>query len=326
MNFWVPFFQMIVLFGMMATGFFCYKKDWMDDSATSKLSRVVVNIFNPLLVINGVLGQSGSADGGRIRENLMMVVAYFAILILFGYLIVALLRPKKTERTVYRLMSAFSNVGFMGIPVTRCVLGDEAVVYVAFYILVYNLLLYTYGTVLTRKAAAENGVTGGGGKGGAEDAGTAEGVVKKALKQMMNPGVAASLLAIIIFGAGIQMPDFVISFCDYMGNATVPLSMFLIGVTVAQADVKSMLGDVRTYLYIVLRMLALPILLIVLMKRLPIDPVVFGVFIIEIGMPVGGIVTIMTKESGADADCCTRGTVLSTMASILTIPVICMFL
>lgn len=314
---------MIVLFGMMATGFFCYKKDWMDDSAASKLSRVVVNIFNPLLVINGVLGQSGSADGGRIRENLMMVVAYFAILILFGYLIVALLRPKKTERTVYRLMSAFSNVGFMGIPVTKCVLGDEAVVYVAFYILVYNLLLYTFGMVLTGKAAAENGVVEDATVSAAADGDRG---LKKVLKQMMNPGVAASLIAIIIFGAGIEVPGFVADFFDYMGNATVPLSMFLIGVTVAQADVKSMLGDVRTYLYIVLRMLALPILLIVLMKRLPIDPVVFGVFIIEIGMPVGGIVTIMTKESGADADCCTRGTVLSTMASILTIPVICMFL
>lgn len=322
MNFWVPFFQMIVLFGMMATGFFCYKKEWMDDSAASKLSKVVVNIFNPLLVINGVLGESGSADGDKIRMNLILVVAYFAILILFGYLVVALLRPKRTERTIYRLMSAFSNVGFMGIPVTKCVFGDEAAVYVAFYILVYNLLLYTYGTVLTKRAAAENGVAD---DRAADRAGNAGGV-KKAMKQMMNPGVAASLLAIIIFGAGIQMPDFVINFCDYMGNATVPLSMFLIGVTVAQADVKSMLGDMRTYLYIVLRMLGLPILLILLMKRLPIDPVVFGVFIIEIGMPVGGIVTIMTKESGADADCCTRGTVLSTLASILTIPVICMFL
>lgn len=314
---------MIVLFGMMATGFFCYKKDWIDDAASSKLSKVVVNIFNPLLIINGVLGQSGSADGDKIRMNLILIAAYFVILILFGYLVVLVLRPKQTERTIYRLMSAFSNVGFMGIPVTKCVFGDDAVVYVAFYILVYNLLLYTYGTMLTKKAAAENGVTDGM---KADGAGNAGGGVKKALKQMMNPGVAASLLAIIIFGAGIQVPDFVASFCNYMGNATVPLSMFLIGVTVAQANVKSMLGDMRTYLYIVLRMLGLPILLILLMKRLPIDPVVFGVFIIEIGMPVGGIVTIMTKESGADADCCTRGTVLSTMASILTIPVICMFL
>lgn len=326
MNFWVPFFQMIVLFGMMATGFFCYKKEWLDDSAASMLSKVVVNIFNPLLVINGVLGQSGSADGDNIRVNLLLVVAYFAILILFGYLVVALLRPKRTERTIYHLMSVFSNVGFMGIPVTKCVLGDEAAVYVAFYILMYNLLLYTYGTVLTRKAAAENEFSGSSGKSGAKDVGAAEGVVKKTLKQMMNPGIAASLLAIIIFGTGIRMPDFVISFCDYMGNATVPLSMFLIGVTVAQADVRSMLWNLRTYVYIVLRMLVLPLLLVFVMKSLPIDPVVFGVFIIEVGMPVGGIVTIMTKESGADADCCTRGTVLSTLASILTIPVICMFL
>ena len=62
------------------------------------------------------------------------------------------------------------------------------------------------------------------------------------------------------------------------------------------------------------------------MTAYAIDPVVFGVFIVELGMPVGSIVVMMTREKGADAAYCTRGVVLSTLASIVTIPLICAFL
>ena len=54
----VIFQQMMVLFGMMLVGFFCYKWDWIDVHSYGKLSKIVVNILNPLLVIDGVLGKS----------------------------------------------------------------------------------------------------------------------------------------------------------------------------------------------------------------------------------------------------------------------------
>lgn len=39
--------QMLVLFAMMFTGYFLARKDWINDSLSSALSRLVVNIFNP---------------------------------------------------------------------------------------------------------------------------------------------------------------------------------------------------------------------------------------------------------------------------------------
>ncbi len=317
MDVMVIFGQMLVLFSMMLIGFFVYKKGWIDDDASGRLSKLVVNVFNPILVVNGVLDGQNSTDSGRgILENVVMGILYFVILIIVSYLIVLVLRPQKGTRNMYRLMTIFSNVGFMGIPVIRSIYGNGAMIYVAIYILIYNLMIYTLGFSLARKAAAE--YTG--------EEGSTTGSILMTLKKLINPGVIAALLAVIIFVSGISLPSPIHTFCDYMGNTTIPLSMLLIGISVAQEEVRKMLGDIRIYLFIILRMVLLPIAMIFLLRGLGIDEVVFGVFIIELGMPVGSIIALIVRECGADSAYCTKGVVLSTLASIVTIPVICMFL
>lgn len=304
---------MLVLFGMMMIGYFCYRKNYLDEPTSKKLSGLVVNILNPILVINSVLEKNAEGGGNKILINLGLVFLYFAFLIIFSNVIVLLFRPEKRVRNVYRLMTIFANVGFMGIPVIKSVLGAEAVFYLVFYLLAYNFVLYTYGVYLAKKAAADNG--------NVEEE-------KRGFewKKLINPGVVASIVAIIIYAVGIEFPAPVLTFCDYMGNATIPVSMLLIGVSVAQSDLKAIFGNVKMYLFAGIRILLLPILAAVLLKQTGIDTVLIGVFVLEMAMPVGSIITMMTKEYGAEDNCCTHGIVLSTLLSVLTIPVVCMFL
>ena len=145
-------------------------------------------------------------------------------------------------------------------------------------------------------------------------------------KRMINPGVVAALLALLIFAMGIRMPAPVVSLCDYMGNTTIPLSMIMIGISIAKADLRSSLKDVRMYAFILLRMVALPVSAALLMRNMGFDEVVFGVFIVELSMPIGSIIGLFAKECGADDAYCMKGTVLSTLASILTIPLVGLFL
>ena len=180
----------------------------------------------------------------------------------------------------------------------------------------YNVIVYTYGMALARRAARE--------KNGMESAEKVPLAVS--LKRMINPGVVAALLALVIFAAGIRMPAPVISLCEYMGDTTIPLSMMMIGISIAKADLKSYLKDARMYAFILLRMVALPIAVALLMRNMGFDTVVFGVFIIELAMPIGSIIGLFAKECGADDAYCMKGTVLSTLASIITIPLVGLFL
>lgn len=349
MNVGIIFGQMLVLLAMMAVGFFCYKKSWVSDETAGHLSKLVVNVFNPILVVNGVLGQNSADAGSGVAWNVMFIVVYFVLLMVVGSFLPALLRPQAGHKSIYRLMTIFSNVGFMGIPVIKSIFGDGAMIYVAFYILGYNIMLYTVGMFLAQKAGTENHensvsylealAANGEGKRATVDE---QQEIRNALtfekkngvaeffKRLINPGVVAALLAVVIFAFGIQVPEPVVTFCDYMGNTTIPLSMIMIGISMAQANLKDVFTDVRIYAFIALRMVALPILMALTLKGVVaangIDPVVFGVFIVELGMPVGSIIVMMTREQGADAAYCTRGVVLSTLASIITIPLICAFL
>ncbi len=108
--------QMMVLLVMMAVGFAAYKKGVLDDEASGRLSKLVVHVFNPLLVVNSALSYEG-VTAEKMLMNLAMAGIYFVLLLVGGALAVLLLRPRPGQGGLYLLMMLFSNVGFMGIPV-----------------------------------------------------------------------------------------------------------------------------------------------------------------------------------------------------------------
>jgi len=359
MNIGVIFGQMLVLLAMMAVGFFCYRKSWVTDETAGHLSKLVVNVFNPILVVNGVLGQSKAGAGADIAWNIGFIILYFVLLLAAGWILPMALRPEAKHKSIYCLMTMFSNVGFMGIPVIKSILGDEAMIYVAFYILAYNIMLYTVGMFFSRKAGDEKRMYGGSylealaanGERKA-DSGSEQQAVRAGLslteknsaavffKRLINPGVVAALLAVVIFVSGVHIPGPVVTFCDYMGNTTIPLSMIMIGISMAQANLREVFTDWRLYGFIVLRMIVFPIAVMLVLNVIlgsltsdaiitainAMDANIMDVFFIELGMPVGSIIVMLTRESDGDAAYCTRGVVLSTLASIVTIPLICAFL
>lgn len=307
--------QMLVLFVMIGIGFYIYRNKWVNDESAAHISRIVVNIFNPMLVLSAVMNDSVDIDATKLMTNLKLVVFYYILSILFSFVIAWILRPKKELWTIYRLMAIFSNLGFMGIPVAKGLYGDEAVVYVSFYVLFYNLLIYTYGMFLCKRAGKENHV---------EHA--AKTSTLETLRKIMNPGVIAGILAIVIMVSKISMPAPVVTFCKYMGDTTIPLSMLMIGISVAKADLKRYLKDARIYAFIFLRMLLLPIVTACVLRQFALDSVVLGVLIVEMGMPVGSIVGLIAGQCGGDADYCMKGTVITTLASIVTLPIVGLFL
>lgn len=315
MEFTVVLGQMIMLGAMMLMGCLIWKRKWIDETANKRLSWIVVNIFNPFLIISGVMGKDIGNSGNLLLQNIVVVIFFYLFLWLLGFLLVAVLHVKKGERGLYHMMTMFGNVGFMGIPVITSIFGMDTMIYIVFYMLGYNLLMYSYGMILAGKdAAIQNGTE-------ESEAGGMD------LKRIVNPGVISSILAVIIFLFGIELPAPVAGFCDYMGNPSIPLSMILVGVSLAQANLKEVFTSIRIYIFIVVRILILPVLAALIMKHIPVlDPVIKGVFILQMGMPVGSLATLVAKENGADATCCTNGIVLSTLASLLTIPIVCLFL
>lgn len=307
MDIWIILQQMLTLAAMMTIGYYLRKKEWLVEDTYEKISRMVVNVFNPLLIIDGVINRSFTRQKGNIGENLMFMLVYFALLFVIGRILSLFFAKKKEERNIYQLMTMFSNVGFMGIPIITSIYGKESMIYIIFYILGYNVLLYTLGIWLFQYEKKD----------------ISYGVL---LKNMINPGVVASFLGILLFVWNPPVPQFAKNLCSYMGTATVPLSMILIGFSLADTKWRTLFGNIRMLLFVVVKMLVIPIGVALCLKHLAFSFMIEGIFVLQLGMPVGSILALMAVENGRDGDICTNGIVLSTLVSVLTIPVVCIFL
>ena len=141
-NSWIIFQKLLVLFGFMFIGYLSYKKQWITDRTESQLSGLVLNIFNPALIISGVVGSSENGNWTMVLTNLLLAVILFAILILISPLFVRILRIPKNQRNIYSVMLIFSNLGFMGIPIIEELYGKGAIFYVVLYSFVYSIIFY----------------------------------------------------------------------------------------------------------------------------------------------------------------------------------------
>lgn len=305
--------QMLVLFGMMFTGYIIFHLKWIEQNMATRLSGLVVNLFNPFLTISSVFGKTYASTGNLFWENLILVALFYIILFIAGFILVAIIRPVKSESSIYRLMTLLPNCGFMGIPVVTSLLGKQYIIYVAIYMLAYNIILYTYGITLLKKS------------------GTTAPKTKKGLAQQLRPlifnfGVIASVIALIFFFSGLHVPESVESFCSYMGNPCIPLSMILIGYSLAAANLSSMLKNIRLYGFLLLKMLIIPISCTFLIRILPFDPAILTLFILMLAMPAGSMVVLAAEEYKGNTECAASGVALSTLASIATIPIVSIFL
>lgn len=301
--------QMLVLGLMMAVGYMAFRVGFVSEEGGKNLSTLIVNIFNPCLVIAGVLNKEIVYGMDMVLENVALVFLFFILLIVLSKIFTRFMRLEPVEVNSYRMMMIFPNLGFMGIPLVRSTYGEEAVIFVAFYIVGYNLLVYSYGIILAMGEHQEK-----------------QEKTELPWKKLCNIGMAACILAVVIFAFHIKVPTIAADFISTMGNAAVPLSMLAVGITIAQSDLKTVFTDRKQWMFIFISMILIPILCIPFLKLLPIDPVSYGIFLLLIAMPVGSVVTMVEKEYGAtEGRISAKAIAFSSMVSVFTIPFVILF-
>lgn len=294
---------MIVLFLIMLVGFIAYKKDYINDNASKKLSSIVVNIANPALILSSILSMDHTVTGKDLMTTVVIAAALFAGLLLISIFVPALFRVDRQSYGAYRVMTVFSNIGFMGFPIISSVFGSSALLYATLFLIPYNVLIYTYG-IHTMKANKE---------------GEKE---KLNLGQIFNIGVIACVLAIILFACQVKLPDFLASGITMLSNLTAPLSMMVIGASMAVIDFKNLLSDYKLLLFSLFKLLLLPILGTLLVKQFVSNEVICGVTMVMLATPVGSMTAMLAQEYDGDYELASKGVMLTTLLSVVTIPIV----
>ena len=240
--------QMAILIIVAAVGFLAAKLDYLDEYTNQKLTKLLLNITLPCMVVASVHGLSAADAGETIGITFAMAIAQGFLLLLVGWLLVMVLRVPKRERVVYQFVTICNNTGFLGLPVVGAILGSESVIYASIYVMVLAVFVYGVGFVMLAKddpLRAEYG----------EDA-----KVSIPWRSIVNPSMIASVLALVLFFTGWQVPDLVQDSLSLLGGITAPIAMLVVGVIVARSPMKNVVKEMRLYPYMIIRQLLLPAL------------------------------------------------------------------
>lgn len=293
------FFQMLSLALLIGTGFVCARIKMVDNHSMGHISGLINNVFNPMMMVSAGIASVGNLDFHTMLIVLGVAAGMFLLFVVLSYLIAPLLDHRPGQKEMFQLSLIFSNLGFMGIPVVRGVFGAEYVVYITCFILMFNIIFYSYGEALMEGTFS---VT--------------------TLKAMVNPGFICCFITLLVVLLELPVPAFIANSAEYLGDAASPLAMMAVGVTLAHADLKAVFASPKIYLFTLIKMIVIPLCLLPVIHSLPLSPELMGVCMVEISMPVANLPLILGTKKGLDCSACSACIIMTTIVSVITIPVL----
>ncbi len=300
--------QMIVLFLLMMVGYCLCRKNILTDSGSRLLSWIVVNVANPALVLSGSVNAEKLIEGRELLMTAAIAVLMYVGLILISLLIPVVLRVPRDSTGVYKVMTIFSNIGFMGFPLISALYGNDALLYAAVFLFPFNILIYTYGIqAMTPKEEKKE-------KSGFD------------WKKVFNVGVICCVVSIIIAVFQIPTPVFVKSTISNLSNLTAPLSMMVIGASMANINMKKLFTDVRLLVFAGLKLLVIPVVGMLICGLFIDNEKLLGVCLVMLATPVASMSAMLAQQYGGDYELASKGVALTTVLSVITMPLVSLLL
>ncbi len=298
-------------------GYILAKVGFFPEKAGEVCSTLVLYGCQPMLVFMGFQGKRYSSD---ILLNMLIVAALVFVIHLIMIGIVSIcIRGKGDEakKRVVRAASVFGNCGYMGMPFIQMLFSGseyfgEIVVYTAVVISIFNIMNWTFGVYML--TGDKKNIS-----------------IKKIL---LNPTIIAVVLGFVVFvtlkvpivelaapgtPANMILNKLVQSF-NYLGDMVTPLAMIVIGIRLANVKFKQLFADKWTYLICFNKLIIMSIVTIICVLFLPISEQVKYVIFFSLSMPCATSTALFAIQFGGDGDFASISVLLSTILSILTIP------
>lgn len=286
--------QIATMFIYMAVGYWLFRIGKISKTGSGELASLLVWLVIPVVVIKSFcveptiqrvagLGVSTLAAAGALLLSVLVSRFLFR------------------RRPLDHFAAAFSNAGFIGIPLVQAALGQDSVFYIVSFIAILNILQWTYGAAVI-----------------------AEGKSGFSLSLFINPLVISTAAGVALFftGAGTRLPGICTGALSGLAALNAPLAMMVLGVYVAQADFKSLWTDRNLYLVSAVRLVLIPLLTIGLLRVMWVDSAIAAALIIAAAAPVGANVAVYAQIHGKDYVYASKTVVVSTILSVASLPVI----
>ena len=299
-TFWILLEQMELFVIYILAGVILVKSRLFNRETLQPISKFVLRMGLPLLIftniINGVERNVLLSSGSVLMSAFLFYVAMFFI----SMGIARIFHVKGKTAQIYQTMSMFGNIGFMGIPIVTSIFPERGMLYISVFTMIDQLMLWTVGVRLTSKAEHSS----------------------FDFKKLINPVTVAIVLALIFILTGISLPEILNTAFSKIGATATPLAMIYLGGVFACMDVRKYICKLDYYGIVAIKMLIFPVLFYLLLGLLPISAEIRMTMTLTSAMPVMSSVVMMANAYGTDGDYAMGGILVTTVCSIVTLPLV----
>lgn len=306
--------QMLILFTIVLLGAIARKIHLMNDDFDTLLSKLVMTVTLPGMILDSVLSNTNLPDSHTIMMMLVYSTVLYVLVCLFAWIFVRLVYrgvPRPAQGAHAYLIS-FGNTGFIGFAVLGAIMGNDAVLYGAVYNIPYNVFLFSVGMLFIASTGSD----------GAAAKKPVKEQVKAIAKQLVSPCLISCFVAMFLALFGVTDSGYVGQTCNLLGQMTVPAAMLVIGSTLAKQPLKQMVNDGWSYLTSFMRLAGVPLLIFFVGGIFIHDPYILAVIVIESAMPAASSGIMMCLAYDGDTMTMSRGTFITTIFSLVTLPLL----
>ncbi|MBS5282379.1 MAG: AEC family transporter [Clostridiales bacterium] len=291
----------LMLLIYMAVGMYCMKMQYIDQNTKKKLVDIILKITLPCMIFH-------SFNKPLTPRVLLETAMIFAVA--FGVSILSLLLGKviynrypREKRSILQYCTLVNNSGFLGMPMVSSVYGTDGLFAASIFIIPNRIFMWTAGLSVFTEADFKT----------------------KCKNILLNPCIIAVFLGLFRRIVNVPVPGFLDTAVSNIGDVTSPLSMMVIGTMLVGVKWKALLEPSIFYLAFV-RLVGLPLAALLILKNLPVDPMLTGISLILTGMPAGSTSALLAAKYGADEDYASRCIVTTTLLSLVTVPLLMLLL
>lgn len=288
-----------MLFTLMAVGIVVKKTGIITTENRKSLSNLLINVVLPCNIVSSFLGDMEISQ--EFFKNCVLAIVLSAIIQLFVTYINRLLfrKIRKERQKVMSYGMICSNSSFIGLPVAEELYGSLGVLYTSIFQIPIRFTMWTAGLALFTDVDKKT-------------------AFKKLAK---HPCIIAIFVGFLLMLLPVSLPAFIGNTITSISKCTTPLSMFVIGAILADADSKTMFS--KDVLYFTLcRLLLLPLFIWIVLLPFHLDKLLISICVIMSGMPAGSTTSILSDQYGGDSMFASQMTFVSTLLSVVTIPIL----
>ena len=298
------FLKIAAIFAMTAIGFIASKTGVLPAESKKYLSNLLLFITSPCMIIGSMTSQTLDA---HTFELMIQIVAgsfvFFIAAMGISFLIVKLMRCDRDDAGVLMVIITAVNTGFMGFPVTKAIFGNTYFFLMVIQNIVLNIYLYSMMVYqMNYGFRKKEGIRG-------------------MLMPMMNMCTYALIAGLVFMLLKVRLPDILADFINTIGDATIPVSMIVVGVQLSESSIRKMLTNKRLITASLCNVILIPVLTFLAVNWLPLAPESKLILIFAAAFPCAVVSTAIALKENRNAALMAEGVAMTTLLSMGTLPV-----